>query len=139
MKELEQIREQTERLSLPNSKNKPRLYINIMLPYIEQALQIGVFKKDIWRILVELGIFGKNSYPSFLIILKKAQNNKAEPEAKPVLAAKTPVANKPEPKKEEAKPKTEPEKKPHEPIWATDKDAKPSFVYNPIPDPSKLF
>lgn len=145
MQELENLKREASNLVLPKSRNKPSLAIKLLYPHIEQALQLGVFKKDIWRILVECDLFGKNSYSGFTRILDKVTASKEstlnpKPEPKPVVTAKIPVAKKPEPKpssqpvkaKEEEKPKTE-----HEPIWP--KDEKPSFVYNPIPDPSKLF
>lgn len=133
MNAIDTFKEQAQSLKLPNSKSRKKQALFQLLPTIKLALDSGALKIDLWRVLVELDIFGKNSYSSYMKILNEIMEKEPTKieekieKPKPVLAAKIPVADKPEP----TKPKTESEKKTHEPIWP--KDETPSFVYNPIP------
>lgn len=138
MKELDSLKESAKQLKLINAKNKASLIIHALINEIKLALEVNISKKDIWRALAEESILGNNSYTSFLRILNPMLESQKttiaepkQPESKPVLAAKIPVADKPKPQPESTNPKTESEKKTQEPIWP--KDETPSFVYNPIP------
>lgn len=140
MKEIELLKEVASNLAIPNTKNRASLYVAALLPTINQALQAGLFKKDIWRILVDLGLFGENSYSSFMRILDKTLE-KSQPtrESKTLTEANSPPSIE---KKltiktitPDSKPKTE-VKKAHEPLKIDIRS--PSFTYNPIPNKDDL-